>query len=381
MPGWWKIKREIWRIGRQFRNLPSNVFDAYLGRHYNDNILSKKRRVLQGEQPASQRQAIYLMFPKQGFLPTHRCAIEYLIRKGLSVTIVSNLPLSADDEAAVLKLCHRYIERPNFGYDFGGYREAVLTIAPELPEIEQLVLMNDSAWFPLTDESDWLDDVATLNVDFAGSVCHFGLPQPKAADFRDMTYEFKTNHHHFHYGSYALSVGPNILKCPEFLEFWRRLRLANNKDKTVRYGETGFTAWVIRNGFTHGDTLGVSRLADRLNKLTDKQLIDAAERIIIFDDVEMRLVRYDPFFDIKAMPREDLIRFLVTAAARQGPGYVIAYVTTLVFGYPFLKKLPVWHNPEASEITLEILKKLDTPVSRAALAEVSGSSSLPARSS
>lgn len=370
MPQMWKIKRELLRAVRQFRNLPSNLFDAYLGRHYNDKILAKKRRILQGVQPASSRQAIYLMFPKHGLLETHRLAIEYLNRKGLSVTIVSNLPLTAEDEAAVLNLCHRYIERPNFGYDFGGYREAVLTIAPELPDMEQLVLLNDSAWFPLTDKTDWLDDVAALNVDFAGSVSHYGLPRPKAVDFREMTYEFETDHHHFHYGSYALSIGANVLKYPGFLQFWKELKFANKKDKAVRYGETGLSRWALNNGFTHGDTLGVSRLADKLNALSDQQLIDAAERIIIFDDKEMRRLRHDPALKLQEMPREDLIRFLMTAAARQGPGYVIAYATTLAFGYPFLKKLPVWHNPEAAEISLEILKTIDTPVARAALEEV-----------
>ena len=372
MPPWWKVKRELRRIGRQIENLPINVFERFLGGHYNDVVLRRKRRIVSGAQPDGPRKAIYLLYPKDGLLETHRSAIDYLAGKGLSLTIVSNLPLSTADEAEILTLCHRYIERPNFGYDFGGYRDAVLAMADVLPETEALVLMNDSVWFPLSEETDWLADAAALGVDFAGSVSHYGLPHVEAVDFRDMTFDYATDHQHFHYGSFALLIGPRILRSPGFLSFWRNLRLSTDKKRTVRYGETGLTAWVLANGYTHGDTLDVACLHEALAELSERELRDAAARIIVFDDLDMRDLMTAPGFRFEDLSREELILFLMTAIARQGPGYVPAYLTTLTLGFPFLKKSPAWHNPDAAGITRHILRTLDTPVARHALDEIDG---------
>ena len=366
---WWKLGREMRRFKGQVSALSDAIRDRFFSRTWNDIVLRSKRRLLPGAQPDGPRRAIYLIFPRDGLLESHRHTLAYLAGKGLSITVVSNLPLPPEDEAELLTLCHRYLERPNFGYDFGGYRDGVRLMAADLAQTKQLVLMNDSVWFPVTD-TDWLDQVDALDVDFAGTVSQHGLPRVDAAAFRDLQVTYTTDHPRFHYGSFALAIGPRILRDPSFLRYWRKLRLSERKRKTVTFGEVGLTAWVLANGYSHGDTLGVATLADRLSDLDEATLREGAARLLMFADKQMSALREDPDFRLEDLDRDAVLRLIMTATARTGPGYIPAWLTVLQFGHPFLKKAPARRSARNAEITADILRTLDTPAARAALKEL-----------
>jgi hypothetical protein len=369
MPQLWKIKRELIRLIRQAAEAPFDASSFLFGSYYYDCFLSRKQQKWQGVQEKSIRRAIYLIFPVDGLLPTHIRTLKYLSSKGLCITVVSNTPLSSQDKTKLLKQCHRYIERPNFGYDFGGYRDGILSMREELQEIEQLVLINDSVWFPICSKTDWIDDVETLDVDFSGAVSNYGLPRIEAAMFRELKFEYRTEHKNFHYCSFALSFGKNILHAPHFLSFWKHFPLTSKKNRTVRRGEIGLTTWVLKHGYTHGETLGVASLKLQLDVLDDHRLTEVASQVIIPEDPRLKKVKNDLLSRVDQVTRSELISFILTAAARQGTGYALAYLSIFELGYPFLKKSPLWLDSDSSEISLRILKKIDTPASREALVE------------
>lgn len=369
MPPLWKINRELARSFRQILGLPRSIFDRHLGTKFYDIFLARKLKTRRGLKPGGARKAIYLMHPDNGIMPSHLRTINYLSENGLSVTVVSNLPLSPADQDLIASTCHNFIERPNFGYDFGGYRDAILAMATELATTEQLVLMNDSVWFPLHGDRDWLNDVAALNVDFAGSVSHFGFDRVEPADFRDFTFTYRTTHKNFHYGSFALSIGPKILRNPEFLAFWRKLRIANSKRKTVRYGETGLTQWVMRHGYTHGDTLGVAGLKEKLSGLNRTQLEMLVPHIISFEDRRLKDAQRQVIATLSDLSDADLVKFVLAAGSFQGVGYVLANWTVPDLGYPFLKKSPISLDEQAAQSSALLLRRIGTPAAREALVE------------
>ncbi len=369
MPQLWKISREVKRLLWKPVYLPVNALSFWFGATYYDLFHSHKRRIVAGQQSSSVRKAIYLIYPSSGLLPTHLTTLKYLASKGLSVTVVSNLPLNPDEEISLLQFCHRYIERPNFGYDFGGYRDGVLSLKSELSETDQLLLINDSAWFPIHAETDWLDDIQALNVDFAGAVSNYGVPRPNPESFREMSFDYRTDHKNFHYCSFALSIGANILRSPGFFDFWKHFPLTNKKNRTVRRGEIGLTAWVLKNGFSHGDTVGIANLVQFLETLEDRRLLEIATQTIIPEDARMKSVKADLLPSLENMSRQELIRFILTATARQGAAYALADFLIFERGYPFLKKSPLALDPEAAKISLRILEKIDTAAAREALAE------------
>jgi len=369
VPQLWKVKRELKRLAWQVGEVPFDVSSFLFGSLYYDWALSGQQRKLDGAQGYSTRRAVYLIFPNNGLLPTHIRSLKYLSSKGLCITVVSNAPLNLDDEAKLLKECHLYIERPNFGYDFGGYRDGILSMREDLQEAEQLVLVNDSSWFPVCSRTDWLDDVDALDVDFAGAVSNYGLPRMEATAFRDLEFNYRAEHKNFHYCSFALSIGEKILHDPHFLRFWKYFPLTNKKNRTVRRGEIGLTAWVLKHGYSHGETLGVANLKVRLDLLDDQRLAEVASHVIIPEDLRLKKVKSDLMSQLGRVPRSDMISFILTAAARQGAGYALAYLSIFELGYSFLKKSPLWLDPDSAEISLRILEKIDTPASREALEE------------
>ncbi|WP_298844440.1 rhamnan synthesis F family protein [uncultured Roseobacter sp.] len=350
-------------------NFPEGLLTWFFGARYYDVVLSGSVRQEPGAQPASPRRAVYLIFPSEGVLASHERSLRYLTEKGVATTVVSNVPLSSDDKKRILNLCHHYIERPNFGYDFGGYREGVLSLGADIPALEQLILLNDSTWFPIQDTTDWLEDVEALGVDFAAAASNYGLPRPEPEAFADIEFDYRVDHPNFHYCSFALSFSNKMLGHPGFLNFWKRFPLSNSKKRTVRRGEIGLTQWALKNGFSHGATFDVGRMKQKLTQLDDIRLRRIASMLIIMDDRRMREVQQRVDVILPDLPRDDVISFILTAAARKGVSYATAEFNIFDCGFPFLKKSPLWLDPDTSRKTLEILRRLTTPASEEALNE------------
>lgn len=358
LPPRWKVRREMARIGGQLRELPHDIVNYLVATQRYDRSRAKEIRRYPGNLPGGTRVAIFLIFPDNGLQASHLRTLDYFHDKGYSAFVVSNVPLSDQDREALLCKCWFYMERPNFGYDFGGYRDGVLEIEGQLASLERLVLINDSTWFPLPDASDWLDDVEALDVDFAGAASNYGTPRSEIEDFLSMKWDYRSSHRNFHYCSFALCLRPAILRHPDFLTFWRRLRLSDKKKRTVRRGEIGFTQWALGRHFSHGATLEVGSLDRDLDALDDTQLIAIARLLVIPE--HRRLQQF--WRDMLAQPtqtRPDLIKLILLSVTLQGSSYALAPYAIWQRNYPFLKKSPIWLSRQSCSNTLQLLDGID----------------------
>ena len=152
--------------------------------HFNDTQLLKMRKTHQGDLPFGSKIAIYLIYPNTGLLQSHVVALTELLRSGYTPLVVSNLPLSGQSVMQLIPICWKIIERENFGYDFGGYRDAILMLQPRFSELQRVILMNDSVWFPIPGAMDWISCAEALNVNLVGSLCIGFSGQPRAHQFR-----------------------------------------------------------------------------------------------------------------------------------------------------------------------------------------------------
>ena len=333
----WKVRREVFRFGKQARALPEDVFNYLFATWYYDWKIANQIDRFDGKLPKSNRIAIFLIFPTSGLLDSHLHTLAYFRSKGYATLVVSNLPLSEKDKNTLSENCWRFMERPNFGYDFGGYRDGVLSLTKALPHLERLVFINDSVWFPLPHSRDWLDDVEDLQVDFAGAASNFGTPRPEVHAFRSLKWSYSTQHRDFHICSFAICLRPNVLKHEKFLSFWQGLRLTNKKKRTVRRGEIGFTQWALRHSFSVGTTLDVSDLDRELAALGEARLREVAVALIIPENPKLSQLRQDLTEDPKTT-RQDLEKLILLAVSRQGASYALAAYSTREKGFPFLKK-------------------------------------------
>ena len=352
----WKLQRELLRFGKQVWEIPEDLINYFFATRRYDRTRLDKIRMFDGKLPKSDRIAIFLIFPKTGLLQSHLHTLEYFRSKGYATLVVSNLPLSESDRKRLAENCWQIMERPNFGYDFGGYRDGVLHLSEDLQVLGRLVFINDSVWFPLPGGRDWLDDVEALDVDFAGAASNFGTPRPEISDFRSIEWSYSSAHRDFHVCSFAICLRPNIVQYPKFYEFWLSLRLTNKKNRTVRRGEIGFTQWALGHSFSVGTTLDVTNLHSELAGLTQSRLSEIAKNLIIPEDPRLAQLAQDVFLDT-TMLHEDLQKLILLAVSRQGSSYALAEFAVADKGFPFLKKSPIILNANSKEVTFQILSK------------------------
>jgi hypothetical protein len=359
----WRWKRTV--------ALPPKIIRRLFATPYYDLVLSKRTQTYVGKIAWSPNAAVFLVFPQGGLKPSHLVTLRYLVAKRYAPVVVSNIPLSEDDRASVLDHCHRLIERPNFGYDFGGYRDGILSLKTDFDRLDNLVLLNDSCWFPLPGTSDWLDDARALGVDFAGAASNYGMtPQPPGT-YAFEEWAYRSDNPHFHYCSFALRISQRLLRDKGFQRFWTDFSLTNDKVEVVQRGEVGLSQWVMRNGFSHASTLDIARLDADLARLAVERIREIALDLVIPEERELRDAKAELLsrYDASEAWRKEAVRFILLTVAQTGASYALPEFAVRDKRFPFLKKSPLRLDRDAAESTLRIARSLEGSDGEAILAE------------
>lgn len=104
-------------------------------------------KVTDGAHALTGRAAIFLLFQPSGLRPSTIATLRGLVEAGLSPVVVSNARLGSADRAALAAGAAVVLERPNLGYDFGGYRDALHWLRSQSAPLEEVLFLNDSFWF------------------------------------------------------------------------------------------------------------------------------------------------------------------------------------------------------------------------------------------
>lgn len=185
---------------------------------------------------------VFHLYQRYGLSANVVHAIEVLAELGVRVVAVSNLPVPPGELERIKPYLHTYIERRNFGRDFGGYRRGVLHVLDNHAP-DRLMLFNDSIFYADRGLRAFFTEMAQSD-GFAG-----------ASENHEITH---------HIGSYALSFGARVIRDPRFRTYWER------------YRSTEVRPWVIRNG-----EAALSKLVEQTIKVRPKviyslQRLDAA---------------------------------------------------------------------------------------------------------
>ena len=356
-PWFARLKAHVdWRWKRT-RQAPGRLLNHWLGNFWYDLWLKRKARITRGRLAESERCAVYVLYPRMGLQDSHLASLAYLVGKGFVPLVVSNLPLMPDERERLLPLCWQLVERPNYGYDFGAYRDGVLLALEAVPSMRQLILANDSVWFPVPHDSDWLAKAERLNVDLAGAASNYGWVDYLTDAGRGRHWVLDPLAPQLHYCSFALLLGSRILGDPEFNQFWRELKLTSDKFLTIRRGEVGLSRWIIDRGYSHAETLDLTRFNQELEQLDSARLLDLVKHLIIPEDAEMR--KEQQRLIEKPAEHSDpvaLQRFILWATAATGPAYALPYWSLQEMGFGFLKKSPMWLSEPTAHITESLIE-------------------------
>lgn len=121
-----------------------------------------------------------------------------------------------------------YIERFNFGRDFGSYKTAFLEIFKREYHLScpRLLMLNDSVYYESTRTPKFLQDLMNSEIEVVGA----------------------TENHHLrhHLGSFCISYSNRILKHPAFIQYWHQYVNSDVRPIVIEAGEKDLTACLKR---------------------------------------------------------------------------------------------------------------------------------------
>jgi hypothetical protein len=245
IPGW-KVKREILRFRQQIAWY-WEILHARRRTRQHDRDRPRLVQRHEGAQAEGSRIAALLIF-QPGEMPAsilEEC--DLLTGLGYAVLIVSNGPLQPKARADLLPHVWRLLERPNLGYDFGGYREAVMHLWDERLDPEELLILNDSVWIVGDQFPAFLVKLDATGAEVSGAV----LRAKKGKSWLE---------------SYFFRLTRNALTSQAFRAFWQGYRLVDSKFGVIRQGERDFTV-VLSAGVSRVAALGSN--ADFLARMAE----------------------------------------------------------------------------------------------------------------
>ena len=215
--------------------------------------------VLVGLAPLTGRVCIFVHYDRSGTLRAHtRRYLDALIAEGLCIVLVSNSPLSAESRAYLMERCASIIFRTNRGYDFGAFRDGILSLEMSSARLTQLVLANDSVYGPMVPLESLF-----ASMDFS------------IADIWGVTDSWQTR---YHLQSYLMVFGPVALNSPKFAEFWKNVRNVRSKWAVVRHYEIGMTRTMQMAGLRCAAVFDYQALIRHAEAILDAAAVaDAAE--------------------------------------------------------------------------------------------------------
>ncbi|MGV3492115.1 MAG: hypothetical protein ACO1OG_12435 [Devosia sp.] len=151
-------------------------------------------------------------------------AIKLLDELGVRVVAVSNLPLAGAEFDKLKPHLHTFIQRRNFGRDFGGYRRGVLHVLDH-HKPSRLLLLNDSLFYARRGLRPFFEQL------IAGG------------EFIGATENHELRHH---LGSFALSFGPTSIADPRFRAYWENYRSTEIRPRVIWKGEADLSRLLLR---------------------------------------------------------------------------------------------------------------------------------------
>lgn len=233
LPPLWKVRRELVRIWVKLGLVLGRWLYDPVRKPVYDLTVQWRQRLTQGSFPLTDRVAVFLVFQPKGIPPSIFLTLEHLRQNRFSVLLVSNGALRPEDRTRLASNAALVLERPNVGYDFGGYRDGIRHLWSMKHDLSLLVLMNDSTWFPLRRDDDSLARMEALEADLAG---HIFKTESEKKPWND------------HVESHLLMISRNYLTSGDFHQFWSSYRMSDMRPTTIGVGEKAFSQLAIRSG-------------------------------------------------------------------------------------------------------------------------------------
>ena len=319
----WKLRREVDRLATQVKALPQILYEPIVQRRF-DASRDQAIKVTEGAVDQSSRLAIFLIYQPKGICRSILKTCDHLVASGFAPVVVSNTPLDGADLKALGEVAHLVAERPNFGYDFGGYRDGVWLINSRGVEHCDVLFLNDSVWFPVFPESTLLNDMYAHSESYVGTQV-----------FGDIA---RAGKRRGFFGSYCFLVKQPVWDSSLFQSFWSNYRVSSNKEVTLRRGERTLSRQLLGGGYPSIGLYGIERFTALVDALSEDALQEALRDMVVTDprlvEERERLMETEP-----GSRNPEAIRALVHASAKSKNYIAAAPVLSIrELRFPMIKK-------------------------------------------
>lgn len=137
--------------------------------------------------------------------------------QGIYVLAVNTLKLKEPDALRGLVDC--YIERSNYGRDFGSYKTGFLHLFARKWEdtCPRLLMLNDSVFYSTRGLDRFITELSTSQVEVLGGTENYEIE--------------------YHLGSFCISMGQSVLQADRFKVYWKGYRLTDVRPVVIKRGE------------------------------------------------------------------------------------------------------------------------------------------------
>jgi hypothetical protein len=333
----YKFKREIHRIFQQLKAIPEFFTEPWKRKHHDLNR-GKNLHTHSGQISQHAKIALLLVYQPTGISEATAWTCQHLVYKGYSPLVISNAPMGQDDLRRLLPWSWKLVERPNFGYDFGAYRDGIWLLSQWCIHPEILIILNDSIWFPLDENETLIQRMESSEAQFVGALQLDPLRQTHNVPKKKRPF----------YGSFFLMAQRGAWVHPAFQAFWANYRMTSNKYKTIRRGERGLSHAMLDAGLRCEAIYTRSALDNYLSGLDAAGLHEVIDDLVTIDeslhqDQQNCLANYA---DTPAW-RQEALALALRMTEKQNVLATAPLVSMTTFDVPYLKKSKDLHNIQA----------------------------------
>jgi hypothetical protein len=264
-------------------------------RHRHNKHWHQFVEIIDGEVIINPRKvALLLIYQPKHLAKSILWTCSHLIEQGYAPLIVSNSELVPESLELLKSKSWKIMLRPNVGYDFGGYKDGIRYLKEANLNMDFLLVMNDSIWFPLYQSDQTLKIMEQSPEDFSGLLERQRTPK---------TFHFnKARASRPFLGSYFWLFKKQTLSHPAFNYFWNSYKPTSSKFHTIRNGERLLTPTLVEAGLTYQALFKMQMLANWLLQLNNQDLSAAMRQLTCHDPLNRQklAVTIDNYSDTQA---------------------------------------------------------------------------------
>jgi hypothetical protein len=179
--------------------------------------------------------ALIALFEKGQLRNDIKNLIESLKDKGFYVVGINTLKL--DNECT--SFFDTYIQRYNYGRDFGSYKLGFLEIFKIIKKNKispSVLMLNDSVFYSYKNINSFIEKMADNNFEITGA-----------------TENYEIEHH---IGSFCINFSSKIVQNKKFIKYWKSYKLSDMRPTVIKKGEMGLSK-IIKKCVSSPDQINI----------------------------------------------------------------------------------------------------------------------------